>query len=149
MSILHENSEYYENKYLKYKAKYLELKQIIGGATNVSDARNRKKKHDKMREGAKANVDYIIRNINKILQDNGILEIIIGDKFFKKPHETEKKVKEMENLLKQPRNFTNKTEDLINAVNKLNNSSKLESLDLLIELIKKVPVKQPVKIVQL
>ena len=55
----------------------------------------------------------------------------------------------MENLLKQPRNFTNKTEDLINAVNKLNNSSKLESLDLLIELIKKVPVKQPVKIVQL
>ena len=157
MSVLHENSEYYENKYLKYKAKYLELKQIIGGgATNVSDAKNREKKRAKMTEGAKVNVDYIIRNINEILQDNGILKINIDDKFFKKPHETEKKVKEIYELLKykllnKKINFTDDQKASIQtAVENLNKSSKLESkLDLLIELIKEVPVKQPVKIVQL
>jgi hypothetical protein len=82
MSVLHENSEYYENKYLKYKAKYLELKQIIGGGDSVVEAIKRKKRLATIREGAKSNVDYIIRKINEILKTNGILEIIIGDKFF-------------------------------------------------------------------
>ena len=140
MSILHENSEYYESKYLKYKAKYLELKQIIsGGGTNVSEARREAKRKAKIKAGAKIEIEILIRAINRILINNGIPEINIGDEFFNKLKDTARKLNEIEDLLKQRGNFTENKDlinKLINAVNELNKLNKSSNLDHLIELLR-------------
>jgi hypothetical protein len=131
MSVLHENSEYYENKYLKYKAKYLELKQIIGGKSAATVRRANNNTVDDIKKK--------MREINEILKKNLEVSenvIIIHDGLFQPPTNYNKTtfLKYLLTILNdigkflQEKKFTNSTKFTSDQKTKLNNILKSQKV---------------------
>ena len=137
MSVLHENSEYYENKYLKYKAKYLELKQIIGGG-----------KSEKERLAIRVDIRSKIEVINKIFESNGISQIVINKnmdkntifgKYISDLKLTLVKVNEIIKLLQKIIFTDNKKKSINTVVTNLKNEITYSTLTKLSNVIKNEP----------
>ena len=144
MSVLHENSEYYENKYLKYKAKYLELKQIIGGRSSAATVRRAK---DEIRE----KIREINKMLNKMLNNLGDPKNVIDDSLqpptnYLKPLKTfRKELSDTLNAIGECLQNNKFTLDQQNKLNNILNDNKKLNLSELISLKNFIcPNKQPV-----